>query len=308
MQPGTILIEMEANKGSFEIESPHPGKVVELRAKEGERVRIGSTVLYLEVSESVGLDELDRLGEPGVPAIKEIRLTPAQLQVGALAVKSLHEIPAVSVECEVDVTRVARDREELRGEFVKQWGVQVSYTHLILWAMAQAVKEERNEGFRGRLDEKAERLLISPNVTLGLAIVGRNEDLYSPVLRRADQMSLHDIVRRVKDLTKAVREGQVNVADLYGATITLTNIGPLQGQRGTPFVLPGQVAMVAAGSLVKMPRYVENEGALKLEPRDVYCIKLVFDHRPFNGTHGMSLLRSIRDHLESMDLRKHLAI
>ena len=254
----------------------------------------------------MALDELDRLGEPGVPAIKEIRLTPAQLQVGALAVKSLHEIPAVSVECEADVTRVAQAREELRAEFVKRWGVQVSYTHLILWAMAQALKEERNEGFRGRLDEKAERLLISPNVTLGLAIVGRNEDLYSPVLRRADQMSLHDIVRRVKDLTKAVREGQVNVADLYGATITLTNIGPLQGQRGTPFVLPGQVAMVAAGSLIKMPRYVDQGGSLRLEPRDVISLKLVFDHRPFNGTHAMSLLRSIRDHLESMDLRQHL--
>jgi 2-oxoisovalerate dehydrogenase E1 component len=308
VQTGTILIEMEANKGSFEIESPHPGRVIELRAKEGERVRIGSTVLYLEVSESVGLEKLDRPGEPGVPSIKEIRLSPAQLQVGALAVKSLHEIPAVSVECEVDVTQVVRDREALRSEFVKQWGVQVSYTHIILWAMAQALKEERNEGFRGRLDEKAERLLISPNVTLGLAIVGRNEDLYSPVLRRADQMSLHDIVRRVKELTKAVREGQVNVADLYGATITLTNIGPLQGQRGTPFVLPGQVAMVAVGSLVTMPRYVENGDGRTLEPRDIIYLKLVFDHRPFNGTHAMSLLRSIRDHLESMALREHLSV
>lgn len=307
VQTGTILIEMEANKGSFEIESPHPGKVIELRANEGERVRIGSTVLYLEVSKSVGLEELDRLGEPGVPAIKEIRLTPPQLQVGALAVKSLHEIPSVSVECEVDLTNVAHAREQLRTEFVKHWGVQVSYTHLILWAMAQAIKEERNEGFRGRLDEKAERLLISPNVTLGLAIVGRNEDLYSPVLRRADHMSLHDIVRRVKDLTTAVREGQVNVTDLYGATITLTNIGPLQGERGTPFVLPGQVAMMAAGSLIKRPRYVTQGGTLVLEPRDVMCLKVVFDHRPFNGTHAMSLLRSVRDHLESMDLRKHLS-
>lgn len=309
VQAGTILIEMEANKGSFEIESPHPGKVVELRAQEGERMRIGSTVLYLEVAESVGLEDLYRPGDPAVPSIKEIRLSPAQLQVGALAVKSQHEIPAVSVECEVDLTIVAGDRETLRSDFVNRWGVQVSYTHLIIWAMAQALKEERNEGFRGRLDAKAERLLIAPYATLGLAIVGRNEDLYSPVLRRADQMSLFEIVRRVQELTKAVRQGQVNVADLYGASLTLTNIGPLQGIRGTPFVLPGQVAMVAAGSLVTVPRYVQNGNAEpELKPRQVINLKLVFDHRPFNGTHAMALLRSIRTHLESMRLKEHLEL
>ena len=37
---GSPLVEMEANKGSFEIESPHPGKVVEILAREGERVHV----------------------------------------------------------------------------------------------------------------------------------------------------------------------------------------------------------------------------------------------------------------------------
>jgi pyruvate/2-oxoglutarate dehydrogenase complex dihydrolipoamide acyltransferase (E2) component len=120
-------------------------------------------------------------------------------------------------------------------------------------------------------------------------------------------MTLGDIVRRVQELTKSIRQGQVNVADLYGASITLTNIGPLKGIRGTPFVLPGQVGMVAVGALVTVPRYMDvGTGELELCPRRVVNLRLVFDHRPFNGTHAMSLLRSIRNHLAPMKLQEHL--
>jgi pyruvate/2-oxoglutarate dehydrogenase complex dihydrolipoamide acyltransferase (E2) component len=308
VQTGTLLVEMEANKGSFEIDAPHPGRVAEIDVREGERVRIGSTLLYIEVPEGASLREVERTGElAAVPAVKEIRLSPAQLQVGALGVKSLHEIPTVSVQTEVDITELADERDKMRQIFTREWGVHVSYTHLVLWAIIQALKEDRNEGFRGRLDAAAERLLISPYVNVGLAVVGRNEDLYSPVIKGAERMRLKDVVLRVQALTESVRAGNVNVADLQGATLTLTNIGPLMGEIGTPFVLPGQVAMIAAGSLRERPRYVTREGREpELQCRRVMRIKLVFDHRPFNGTHAMALLNAIKGHLEHLVLKEHL--
>jgi pyruvate/2-oxoglutarate dehydrogenase complex dihydrolipoamide acyltransferase (E2) component len=306
---GTLLAEMEANKGSFEVDCPHPGTVVELVAREGQRVRIGGTLLYLELPEEMPLEGLPGLGEPSAaPVVKEIRLSPAQLQVGALALKSRAEIPCVSVDMEVDLTALAPQREALQAEFERRWGLHVSYTHLLLWAMTQAMKESRNEGFRGRLDPSAERLLIGPHVNVAFAVVGRNEDLYSPVIKRSDQLTLRQLVQRAQELTAAVRTGSIGVGELQGASVTLTNIGPLQAAGGMPFVIPGQLAMLASGALTDLPRYVQAPGRPEpeLQRRKILKLTLVFDHRPFNGTHAVGFLDSIKRQLEPMDLEAHL--
>jgi pyruvate/2-oxoglutarate dehydrogenase complex dihydrolipoamide acyltransferase (E2) component len=306
---GTLLAEMEANKGSFQIDSPHAGTVAELVAREGQRVRIGSPLLYLEVAAEAEPAGAVAKGEPPeATVVKEIRLSPAQQQVGALALKSRSEIPEVSVDFEADLTALAPQREALQDEFARRWGLHVSFTHLILWAMAQAMREARNEGFRGRLDPNAERLLIGPHVNVGFAVVGRQEDLFSPVIKRADQMTLRQLVQRAHELTGAVRRGTINVSDLQGATVTLTNIGPLHARGGLPFVIPGQVAMLSSGALTDQPRYVVAPGQAEpaLQRRKIMGLTLVFDHRPFNGTHAVAFLKSIRQHLESVDLEAQL--
>jgi len=270
---------------------------------------VGSALLHLEVSEEVPAEALERRGEAAVPAAKEIRLSPAQLQVGILALKSRTEIPEVSIDLEADLTGLAVQRETLQAEMERAWGLHVSYTHLLLWAMVQALKDARNEGFRGRLDANGERLLIAPIVNVGFAVVGRHEDLFSPVIKRAETMTLRHLVRRAHELSTAVRKGAINVADLQGATVTLTNVGPLDATGGLPFVIPGQMAMLAAGSLRVLPRYRAVEGRPEpvLEPRRIMRLTLVFDHRPFNGTHAMIFLRSIRDHLQRLDLKAQVA-
>ena len=64
--------------------------------------------------------------------------------------------------------------------------------------------------------------------------------------------------------------------------------------------------MLAAGSMLERPRFVQTEdgeGKRQVEPRMLLNLKLVFDHRPFNGSHAASFLRTIKHNLESVNLK-----
>ena len=167
------------------------------------------------------------------------------------------------------------------------------------------MKSERHEGFRGRLDPGGQVLLVSPHVNIGFAATGPGEDLYSPVIKEADRLGFVELVRRAQELTESVRTGSINASDLQGATLTLTNIGAFEATGGTPFVIPGQVAMVCSGSVLDRPRYPGGNGQdAPLARRKSLPLKLVFDHRPFNGSHAAGFLRTIKHNLETMDLKK----
>ena len=165
------------------------------------------------------------------------------------------------------------------------------------------MREERHEGFRGRLGAHHEILLVTPHVNVGFAALGPQDDLFSPVIKEANRLTFIDLVKRAQELTESVRTGSINSADLQGATVTLTNIGAFEATGGTPFVIPGQVAMVCAGSILERPRYVPGSAQSTAEHRKALPLKLVFDHRPFNGSHAASFLRTLKHNLETMDLQ-----
>ncbi|HEY3323470.1 MAG TPA: thiamine pyrophosphate-dependent enzyme [Planctomycetota bacterium] len=313
VKTGTPLLEMEANKGSFEVESTHDGVVAKLHAKPGERVKVETPVLTLDVAVAAGspVPSAHVSARLTPPLIKEQLISPAQMQVGALALKSQHEIPTVSVECEVDLTNAAKQREQLKREFETRFGLRPTFTHMILWALVKAMMEEKHQGFRGRLAPTADRLLIEPHANIGFAAVGPNEDLYSPVVRSADKLTFVEFMRRVHELTEKVRSGNIAAADLQGASVTLTNIGAFDATSGTPFIIPGQLAMLTSGTVLERPRVVANsgngDGKHLVEPRMLLNLKLVFDHRPFNGSHSASFLRTIKHILEEMDLKTLMA-
>jgi len=305
VKAGSPLVEMEANKGSYEIESPHGGKIVELHVREGERVRVNTPLLTIETSEA---DTQGHSHEAaGGPANVEVRLTPAQIQVGALALKSQREIPTVSVETEADITELVKQREALQKEFEAKFHVHVTITHLILWALVQTLKDEQHRNFRGRLDSTGEVLLVAPHVNVGFAAISQGDDLFAPVIREAGRLNIAELVKRARELTESVRTGSINTHALQGATVTLTNIGAFDATRGAPFVIPGQLAMLCAGSVLPRPRYTNkpgSKGELVAELRQTVSLNLVFDHRPFNGSHAAGFLRAIKTRLQALDLKQ----
>ena len=81
------------------------------------------------------------------------------------------------------------------------------------------------------------------------------------------------------NLTTRAREGKTQPAEMANGTLTITNIGSLGIDTGTPIINPGEVAIVAFGTIKQKPWVVDGE----VIPRWVTTLGGSFDHRVVDG-------------------------
>ncbi|KAJ5070608.1 2-oxoisovalerate dehydrogenase subunit beta-related [Anaeramoeba ignava] len=308
------LADCEANKGSFTITSPVNGRVRQILVNEGEIVPVEVPVIRIEVSDKslTGEDKISEKSNEKVnqqesqsisqkePEYQEVILSKPQLQVGALALKSQLETPTVNIQTEVNMTKIEKQRNQLKKKIEEKYHVHVTVTDIILWAVNKAMQTDHNSTFRGILDKDGKKLKVSKNVNLGFAAINQlNEDLYTPVVRNANKLNFIQFCEKVNSLSQKVRNNEIKLDDLQGATLTVTNVGfATKVKTGTPFVIPGQLGMIGVGSIMNLPRFVDG----MIIPCNVLDINLVFDHRMHNGSHATRFLEDIRLYLETMDL------
>jgi pyruvate dehydrogenase E2 component (dihydrolipoamide acetyltransferase) len=148
----------------------------------------------------------------------------------------------------------------------------------LLLAIAAAARAE--PGLNAWFDAEAGRRLHA-EVHVGLA-VDAPHGLVVPVVRDVGAHTAADLRAEVERLAALVRERGVAPGDLAGATITLSNFGPLGGRFATPVVTPPQVAILGAGRL--------RDGLLPLS--------LTYDHRAATGGEAGRFLAAIVSALE----------
>ena len=60
--------------------------------------------------------------------------------------------------------------------------------------------------------------------------------LVVPVVRDADNKGVFDIARETGDLSKKARDGKLGMADMTGATFTISSLGGIGGTYFTPII------------------------------------------------------------------------
>ncbi len=135
-------------------------------------------------------------------------------------------------------------------------------------------------------------------VDLGFAC-DTDRGLVVPVVRSAQDLSLRDLGRRVKELTAQAQAGTISPDDLTGGTFTVTNLGPFGVESFTPVLNPPQVAILGVGAIqVKPARKPDGN----LEFVDTIGLSLTLDHQVIDGAPGARFLRALRDKFEAAEL------
>jgi multifunctional 2-oxoglutarate metabolism enzyme len=198
---------------------------------------------------------------------------------------------------------------------------KVSFTHLIGWAVVQAVRavpainssfsSPPGEDGDSRADSKpntnATRTNGSPavfrpaHVNLGIAVDLERSDgtrsLVVPVIKLADTLDFRQFWRTYEELVRKVRSGKVEVSDFVGATITITNPGTLGTVQSVPRLMAGQGAIIGVGT-IDYP--AEWQGAdprrlAELGVSKVVSLSSTYDHRVIQGAEsGLFLQRAHR--------------
>jgi pyruvate dehydrogenase E2 component (dihydrolipoamide acetyltransferase) len=123
---------------------------------------------------------------------------------------------------------------------------------------------------------------------IGLA-VATDRGLLVPVLRGVNRMSLEEVAAERRTLVERARGGQLSMAEMQGATFTVSNLGTLSVVQFDAIINVPQVAILAVGAVQSRPGFAEGE----LVKQRVIAMTLTCDHRAVDGAAGALFLREL---------------
>jgi pyruvate dehydrogenase E2 component (dihydrolipoyllysine-residue acetyltransferase) len=228
-----------------------------------------------------------RLGEAVAAPEKKrapwLDLAAMRTAIAAAMARSKREIPHYYLEHQVDVTAceqwLTQKNETLAPENRLLFGV--------LPVKAAALAARRFPAFNGFYrDNKFEP---AQAVHVGVAISIRGGGLAAPALHDADQLSLDELMSRMRDLVQRTRAGRIRSSEISDPTITVSSLGERGVEALYGIIYPPQVAIIGFGKTVVRPWVVDGA----IGPRSVTTITLSGDHRVSDGHAGALFLAEI---------------
>jgi 2-oxoglutarate dehydrogenase E2 component (dihydrolipoamide succinyltransferase) len=128
---------------------------------------------------------------------------------------------------------------------------------------------------------------------VGIA-VGSPRGLVVPILRDADQASMADVEKTIKDFGERAKSGKLAIEEMTGGTFTITNGGTFGSLISTPIINPPQSAILGMHAINERPMVVGGEIVI----RPMMYIALTYDHRIIDGREAVLFLRTIKEGLE----------
>ncbi len=203
------------------------------------------------------------------------------------------QAPHAYVQMEVDVTRLVAFREKAKGEYQAKEGIGLSYVPFVVKATAAALK--RNPTFNAHWTEQG--LMAKRRVNVGVA-VALDDGLIVPVIRDADQLSIHGLNVAISDVANRAKANKLRVDDFGGGTFTVDNTGYLGTNLVMPILNVPEVGIVTMEAITKRPVVVATPDGDVIAIRPVMNMVVGVDHRANDGAGGAALLRDIKAWLE----------
>jgi pyruvate dehydrogenase E2 component (dihydrolipoamide acetyltransferase) len=201
----------------------------------------------------------------------------------------------VTTVYEIDMTRIAKLREQHRNDFQQRTGTKLTFMPFIFQAVTSAIR--RFPVFNAQVS--GEQIIYKRDINLGMA-VALDWGLIVPVIKRADDLSISGLARAANDLADRARSKQLKPDEVAGGTFTITNPGVFGGLFGTPIINQPQVAILGVGAIEKRPKVITSpEGDDYIAIRSMAYFALSFDHRIIDGADAERFLAYVKELLEA---------
>ncbi|MCO1340117.1 branched-chain alpha-keto acid dehydrogenase subunit E2 [Kocuria polaris] len=192
-------------------------------------------------------------------------------------VQSAFSAPHVSIFVDVDATRTMEFVQRLKKSKDFE-GVRVSPLLILAKAVIWAAARNPNVNASWVETETGAEIQVKHFMNLGIA-AATPRGLLVPNIKDAQDLSLKELAVQLNELASTARAGRTSPADMKDGTMTVTNIGALGIDTGTPIINPGEVAIVAFGTIKEKPWVVSGE----VVPRWITTLGGSFDHRVVDG-------------------------
>lgn len=207
--------------------------------------------------------------------------------------KSAH----VQAFIEADITNLWNWREQNKNIFFNRENEKITFTPIFIQIVAQVLREFPLLNIS--LDNY--NIIKKKSINIGMATALSDGNLIVPVIKNADQFSLLGLVKKVNDLAKRARIGNLEPDEVKDGTYTVSNVGVFGTLMGTPIINQPQVGILAFGAINKKPSVIETEKGDFIGIRHKIILSHSFDHRIVNGAKGGMFIKRIKELIEGWD-------
>ena len=207
--------------------------------------------------------------------------------------KSAH----VQAFIEADISELWNWREKIKNSFFERENEKITFTPIFISLVAQALREFP------MLNVSVEnyKIIKKKSINIGMATALKDGNLIVPVIKKADQLSLFGLVKKVNDLASRGRNGLLLPDEVQDGTYTISNVGVFDTLMGTPIINQPQVGILAFGAITKKPSVIETEKGDFIGVRRKIILSHSFDHRVVNGAQGGLFIKRIKELIENWD-------
>ncbi|HVF11676.1 MAG TPA: dihydrolipoamide acetyltransferase family protein [Actinomycetota bacterium] len=232
---------------------------------------------------------------PGAP--EDVGSTPAAMQgdqripvkgprklIAQKMIRSVSEIPHVTTYLSVDTSEVLRARDAVRTR-----GGEASPLSIIARGFVEICKAHPRLNSTWSNDE----IILRGEINLGIA-TDTDRGLVVPVIKQADERSVEDMTKEIARLATLARDGKITPDDLFGGTVTISNVGSFGAEFGTPIINHPECCILAIGVIEERAVVIDGE----IQVRPITTLSLSFDHRILDGAEAGRALKDLQTLLQ----------
>ena len=211
-------------------------------------------------------------------------------------------VPTATSFREVPAKLLDVNRRIVNGYLGRTEGRKVSYTHLIAYAVVQAIAHHRPVMNSTFVDANGgPRVVRHPHVGLGIAVDVEKADgsrsLLVPCIPEADTLDFPNFVELYDTMIRKVRNNDLSPGDFTGVTVSITNPGTIGTVQSVPRLMPGQGVIVGLGTIDYPTAYqaADSRTLADLGVSKVITLSSTYDHRIIQGAESGMFLGAVHE-------------
>ena len=163
------------------------------------------------------------------------------------------DVPTATSVRAVPAKLLIDNRVVVNNQLKRNRGGKISFTHLLGYALVQAVKKFPNMNRHYAEVDGKPNVVTPAHTNLGLAIDLQGKDgkrsLVVAGIRRCEELRFAEFVSAYEDIVRRARDGKLTAEDFAGVTISLTNPGTIGTVHSVPRLMAGQGAIIGVGAM-----------------------------------------------------------
>ena len=332
VRKGEILVTLETDKVSNELESPVDG-TIHIIVPEGTEVTIGTVIA--SVTEGAAQPTAAASPAPAAAPVAPVSTpTPAPVAAPAPVVAPVAAAPIFTAPAVAEAPsaaendgRTTRKKMSMLRRKIANHLVTAQQTAAILTTFNEVdmtavmnLRKSVQDDFMKKYNVKlgfmsffikavVQALKDVPQINgmidgndvienhfydIGVAI-GTEKGLIVPVLKDCDTKNFARLEQDILDFAAKAREGKIAMDDLQGGVFTISNGGVYGSLLSTPILNPPQSGILGMHTIQQRPIALDG----KVEIRPMMYLALSYDHRLVDGKEAVTFLIRIKECLEN---------